>query len=251
MPLTLLRPLVFFDLETTGTDIATDRIVEISIVKLYPDDHQEVNTYRVNPGILIPACATEVHGITNEDVANSPAFAAIAQEILDKIIGSDLCGYNLIKFDFPLLRMEFYRNNIDFNIEGINLIDPMKIFMLKEPRDLTSALQFYCNRVHQAAHSAEADTIATKDILLSQINHYDDLPNTVAELSTLSTQGSARYADITGKLKYNENNEIVFNFGAHRNQRVIDNRDYVNWMLTRDFPEDTKSIIRRILNINQ
>jgi DNA polymerase-3 subunit epsilon len=251
MPLIIARPLVFFDLETTGTDIANDRIVEISLVKLFPDNHQEVNTYRVNPGIPIPAEATEVHGITNEDVANSPAFAAIAQEILDKITDSDLCGYNLIKFDFPLLRMEFYRNNIEFNVEGIHLIDPMKIFMQKEPRDLTSALQFYCNRVHQAAHAAEADTLATKDILIAQIAHYNDLPNTVAELSAFSTQGTTRFADITGKLKYNENNEVVFNFGVHRNQRVLDNRDYVNWMLTRDFPEDTKAILRRLLGINQ
>ena len=250
MPLALTRPLVFFDCETTGTDISKDRIIEISLLKLYPANHQELKTFRINPGIPIPAEATAIHGITNEDVANSPAFAAIAQEILDKINGSDLCGYNLIKFDFPLIRMEFFRNNIEFNIEGINLIDPMKIFMLKEPRDLTSALQFYCNRDHQAAHSAEADTLVTKDILIAQIARYDDLPNTVAELSTFSTQGTTRFADITGKLKYNDNNEVVFNFGAHRNERIIDNRDYVNWMLTRDFPEDTKSILRRLLNIN-
>ncbi len=250
MPLVLTRPLVFFDLETTGTDTSNDRIVEISIVKLFVDGHQEIYTQRINPGIPIPPNATAVHGITNADVSNSPTFATSGQRILELISGSDLCGYNLIRFDFPLLRMEYFRNSIEFNIEGINLIDPMKIFTLKEPRNLAAALQFYCDRNLEDAHSAEADTLATKDILLAQIDRYHDIPNTVSELSDLSMQGTIRFADITGKLVYNENNEICFNFGAHRGQRVIDNRDYVNWMIGCDFPADTVAIIRRIHNIN-
>lgn len=250
MPLTLTRPLVFFDLETTGKDVSNDRIVEISIVKLFVDGHQEIYTQRINPGIPISADATIVHGITDADVADSPTFASIAVEILGRIIASDLCGYNLIRFDFPLLRMEFFRNNIDFNIDGINLIDPMKIFMMKEPRNLTAALQFYCNRNLEDAHSAEADTIATKDILFAQIEKYDDVPNTVTDLSALTLQGTTRLADITGKLIYNENNVICFNFGQHQGEAVIDNRPYVNWMLGRDFPADTVAILRRIHNIH-
>ena len=250
MPLTLTRPLVFFDLETTGTNTQTDRIIEISLVKLFPDGQEEIYTSRVKPGIPIPAEATAVHGISDADVANSPTFSQIAPEITNRIAGSDLCGYNIVRFDFPLLRMEYYRNNIAFDIDGINLVDPMKIFMMKEPRDLTAALQFYCNRNLEDAHSAEADTIATKDILLAQLGHYEDLPNTVAGLSALTAPATGRTADIGGKLIYNDQNEIVFNFGKHKNQRVIDNPDYANWMLGSDFPEDTKAILRKIHNIN-
>jgi DNA polymerase-3 subunit epsilon len=248
--LSLTRSLVFFDLETTGTDIQNDRIVEISIVKLFVDGHEEIFTQRVNPGMHISEGATAVHGITDADVADSPNFTKIANDILGRIIGSDLCGYNLIRFDFPLLRMEFFRNNIEFNIDGINLIDPMKIFMMKEPRNLTAALQFYCNKNLANAHSAEADTLAAKDILLAQIARYDDVPNTVSELSALSLQGVTRLADITGRLVYNANNEICFNFGLHRGERVIDNRDYVNWMIGANFPADTVTILRRIHNIH-
>lgn len=250
MPLTLTRPLVFFDLETTGTDISTDRIVEISIVKLFVDNREEIFTQLINPGMHIPEGATAVHGITDDDVLDSPTFAAIAPDILARFNDSDLCGYNVIRFDLPFIRMEFYRNNIAFNIEGVNIIDPMKIFMMKEPRDLTAALQFYCDRNLEDAHSAEADTIATKDVLLAQIESYADVPNTVAELSALSLQGTRRLADITGKLIYNEDNVICFNFGQHQGESVIDNRPYVNWMLGRDFPADTVAILRRIHNIN-
>jgi len=250
MPLTLTRPIVFFDLETTGTDISNDRIVEISIVKLFVDGHEDIFTQLINPGMHIPEGASAVHGITDDDVLDSPTFAATAPDILARFNDSDLCGYNVIRFDLPFIRMEFYRNNIAFNIDGVNIIDPMKIFMMKEPRDLTAALQFYCNRNLEDAHSAEADTIATKDVLLAQIERYDDVPNTVTELSALSLQGVTRFADITGKLVYNENDEIIFNFGAHRGQRVIDNRDYVNWMIGANFPADTIAILRRIHNIN-
>ena len=249
MPINLNRPLVFFDLETTGTDIANDRIVEISLVKLFPNNREEVNTFRVNPGIPIPAEATAVHGISDEDVKDKPSFSALSEILLGILSNSDLCGYNLIKFDFPLLRMEFVRNNIAFDTLGVNLIDPMRIFMKNEPRDLSAALQFYCNENLENAHSAEADTIATKKILLAQIKKYDDVPNSVSELSAYSTEGQRQYADITGKLIYNEQNEIVFSFGKHKGERVIDNTDYCGWVLGADFPEDTKAIIRQILGI--
>jgi DNA polymerase-3 subunit epsilon len=249
MPLILTRSLVFFDCETTGTDIANDRIVEISLVKLHPDNHEEVNTFRVNPGIPIPPEATAIHGIKDVDVKDKPTFAELSKILLGILSNSDLCGYNLLKFDFPLLKMEFARNNIEFNTLGINLIDPMLIFMKNEPRDLSAALQFYCNENLKNAHSAEADILATKKILLAQIEKYPDVPNSVPELSAYSTEGQRRYADITGKLIYNRNNEIVFGFGKHKGERVIDNADYAGWVLTSDFPEDTKAIIRSLIKV--
>lgn len=249
MPLTLLRPLVFFDLETTGTDIQNDRIVEISVIKLFVDGNEEIYTQRVNPGIHIPESASAVHGITDNDVIDSPTFAEISADIVNRFAGSDLCGYNIIRFDLPVLRMEFYRNNIPFDIDGISVIDPMKIFIKKEPRDLTAALQFYCGRDLENAHAAEADIIATKDVLLAQIERYPDLPNTVTGLSEFSLLGTSRWADLTGRLIYNDKNEVCFNFGAHRNERVIDNLEYVQWMLGADFPPDTVTILRRIHNI--
>jgi len=251
MPLNLTRPLVFLDLETTGTDTANDRIVEISLVKLYPDKREEINTFRINPGIPIPAEASAIHGITDEDVKDKPTFSELAEILLGILSNSDLCGYNLIKFDFPLLRMEFARSNIEFNTRGVNLIDPMRIFMKNEPRDLTAALKFYCNEDLEQAHSAEADTIAAKKILLAQIEKYKDVPGTVSGLSAYCSEGQKRNADITGKLVYNENNEIVFGFGKHKGQRVIDNADYAGWMLSSDFAEDTKALLRQILNINK
>lgn len=250
MLLTLTRPLVFFDTETTGVDAANDRIIEISLLKLFPDGKEEIKTFRINPGIPIPPAATAIHGIKDEDVKDKPPFSALAPTLLDILNGSDLCGYNLIKFDFPLLRMEFARNNIEFNTIGINLIDPMRIFMKNEPRDLTAAFQFYCNEILENAHSAEADIIATKKVLLAQIQKYSDVPGTVPELSLYSTEGQKRNADITGKLLYNEQNEIVFGFGKNRGKKITDDPDYAKWMLSTDFPEDTKLIIRQLLKTN-
>lgn len=249
MPLTLTRPLVFFDTETTGVDAAKDRIIEISLLKLFSDCKEEIKTFRINPGIPIPAEATAVHGIKDEDVKDKPSFAEIAPTLLDILKDSDLCGYNLLKFDFPLLRMEFSRNNIEYNTIGINLIDPMRIFMKNEPRDLTAALKFYCNEDLTDAHSAEADIIATKKILLAQISKYNDVPKTVTELSAYSIEGQKIIADITGKLIYNEQNEIVYGFGKNKGKKITDDPDYANWMLSTDFPEDTKVIIRHLLNI--
>lgn len=249
MPLTLTRPLVFFDTETTGVDAAKDRIIEISLLKLFSDCKEEIKTFRINPGIPIPAEATAVHGIKDEDVKDKPSFAEIAPTLLDILKDSDLCGYNLLKFDFPLLRMEFSRNNIEYNTIGINLIDPMRIFMKNEPRDLTAALKFYCNEDLTDAHSAEADIIATKKILLAQISKYNDVPETVTELSAYSIEGQKIIADITGKLIYNEQNEIVYGFGKNKGKKITDDPDYANWMLSTDFPEDTKVIIRHLLNI--
>jgi DNA polymerase-3 subunit epsilon len=220
------------------------------LLKLFPDGQEEIKTFRINPGIPIPAEASAVHGIKDEDVKDKPSFSALGEILLGILSNSDLCGYNLLKFDFPLLRMEFSRNNIEFNTLGINLIDPMRIFMKNEPRDLTAALKFHCNEDLTDAHSAEADIIATKKVLLAQIQNYSDVPGTIPELSAYSTEGQKRNADITGKLIYNENNEIVFGFGKNKGKKITDDPDYAKWMLSTDFPEDTKSIIRQLLNIS-
>lgn len=250
MPLNIERPLVFFDLETTSKEIQTALIVEISLLKLFPDNHEEIHTMLINPGIPIPPDATAIHHITDEDVANEPGFPERAPIILEILNGSDLCGYNLIRFDLPILRMEFSRYNIPFDIIGINLIDPMRIFMKNEPRDLTSALKFYCNESLEDAHSAEADIIATKKVLIAQLEKYSELPKTIKQLSDYNLEGTSRFADITGKLIYNENNEIVFAFGKHKGKKIIDNPDYCKWVLDSDFPEDTKLFIRNLLSAN-
>lgn len=247
MPLKLERPLVFFDLETTGTNIQNDRIIEISLIKYYPDSTEETHTYRINPGIPIPPDSTAIHGIKDEDVADCPSFLELAPCILQILENSDLCGYNIIKFDFPLLRMEFDRNGIAFNVAGVKLIDPMRIFMFKEPRHLKAALRYYCDKELTDAHSAEADTRATKDVLFAQLERYDDLPESIDELSKYSNPDGIKFADISGKLKFNAEGEVVFNFGKLQDARVIDNKDYANWMLSRDFPPDTKRILEDLI----
>lgn len=249
MPLELERPIVFFDLETTGTDVQNDRIVQISLLKLFPDQREEVITHLINPGIPIPPEATEVHGITDEDVLNEPPFEERANVIYEFLRECDIGGFNIHRFDLPLLRIELNRVGINYVIGDVLVVDPMVIFMKKEPRDLTTAYRKYCGQELEGAHDAEVDIRATKDVFLGQIEYYDDLGNNLSEIAAFSTFSTNRIADITGKLIYNENNELLFNFGMHNGARVIDNPDYARWMLGRDFPDDTKELLRTVLNI--
>ncbi len=246
MPLTLTRPIVFFDLETTGIDVQKDRIVQISLIKIYPDKREEVLTYLINPGMPIPAGATAIHGITNEDVKDMPNFKMHSQELYSFIEGCDIGGFNIHKFDLPLLRNEFYRVGINYNIDGISIIDSMVIFKKKERRDLTAAYKFYCNKTLENAHNAEADIRATIEVFLSQVEKYSDIGNSLKEIASFSSFSENRTADINGKLLYNKDNELVFNFGKHFGERVIDRVDYAHWMLTSDFPEDTKELIKKL-----
>ncbi len=246
MQLTLSRPIVFFDLETTGTDVQKDRIVQISLIKLYPDKKEETLSFLVNPEMPIPVGATAIHGISNEDVKNEPNFNLRSKEIYNFIEGCDIGGFNIHNFDLPLLRNEFIRAGINYAIEGISIIDSMVIYKKKERRDLTAAYKFYCNKDLENAHNAEADIRATMEVFLSQVEMYNDMGRSLKEIASFSSFSDSRSADINGKFLYDKNNELIFNFGSHKGERVIDNADYARWMLGRDFPEDTKALIKKL-----
>jgi len=245
MNLKLERPLVFFDLETTGIQIASDRIVEISILKVFPNGNKESKTWRVNPEIEIPKQASDIHGITNEDVVNEPKFKELASKVSKMIEGSDLAGFNSNRFDIPLLAEEMLRAEVNFDMQDRKAIDVQVIFHKKEPRNLSAGYQFYCDKDLENAHSAEADTLATYEILLAQVEKYDDVKNDVQSLSKISTH--SKRADFAGFILYdNEENEI-FSFGKYKGKKVIDvlkdNPGYYSWIQNADFPLYTKKTL--------
>lgn len=258
MELYLTRPLVFFDIETTGLHVGTDRIVEISFFKLKPDGSQELINQRFNPTIPISPEASKVHGITDADVVDKPTFKELAPTYNQFLINCDLAGYNCIKFDVPLLVEEFLRADIDFELSGRRIIDVQNIFHKMEPRTLSAAYRFYCNQDLENAHSAEADTIATFEILKAQLDKYQNtyfedkngqktLPvvNEVQALHDFSFQ--TRNVDLIGHIIYNENDIEVFNFGKHKGKAVSqvfkDEPSYYDWMMKADFPLSTKKVI--------
>ncbi len=243
--LRLERTLVVFDLETTGVDTATDRIVEVCCVHLQPDGQRRVTTQRVNPGMPIPADATAVHGITDDDVATAPAFAEIAAELHAALAECDLSGFNVEKFDIPLLAAEFRRVGLPFPHEGTRVLDSSVIFRRMEPRNLTHALRVYCDRELEDAHSAEADAVAAADVLLAQVARYAELPKEVGELHGLLHEVPPGALDSGGKFVWREG-EVVFNFGKHKHRPLRElaeeNPDYLRWLLGKDFPADTKAL---------
>ena len=246
--LQLKRPLVILDLETTGVNVGSDRIVEMAMVKLHPSGTRETRSYRVNPTIPIPAESTAVHGISDEDVKNEPTFAELAQEVLAFLGGSDLAGYNSNKFDFPLLIEEFTRVSIHFDISTRKLIDVQNIFHKMEQRTLVAAYKFYCEKDLTSAHSATADAEATLDVLLAQVDRYDALRNDVDFLAEFGTV--QRNVDLAGRIIRNDKGEEVFNFGKHKGKRVSDvfrtDTSYYDWMMKGDFPTNTKNVITQI-----
>lgn len=249
MRLQLKRPIVFFDLETTGTNVTQDRIVEISMVKVLPGDKDLIkDTRRVNPGIKIPAEATEVHGITNEDVANCRTFKEMAKEIAQFFTGCDIAGFNSNKFDLPMLSEEFSRAGVSFDFTKHRFIDVQTIFHKKEQRTLVAAYRFYCNKNLENAHSAMADTMATFEVLEAQLGRYSDLPTDVEQLSIYSSQN--RNVDLMGRLVYNDEGKEVINFGKYKGQLAEEvlRRDpgYFSWILGGDFPQNTKDVFTRI-----
>lgn|SRR5690606_25854898 len=248
MSLNLHKPLCFFDLETTGINIGKDRIVEISVLKVYPNGNKDSKTLRVNPGIPIPAEASSVHGITDEDVANEPLFKEIAPQIWEMMKDSDIAGYNSNRFDVPLLAEEFLRNGFDFDLEKHRLVDVQVIFFKKEPRDLTAAYQFYCGKTMQNAHSAEADVEATYEIFKAQLKRYDDLENDIKFLSEYTSQ--RKTADLAGMIGIDEQGQEVFNFGKYKGQSVksVFEKDmgYYGWIQNADFPLYTKKVLTKI-----
>jgi DNA polymerase-3 subunit epsilon len=255
MGLELKKPIVFFDLETTGVDVAKDRIVEISILKLHPDGKKEVKTRRVNPEMPIPKVTSEIHGIYDEDVKEEPTFKAMAKSLATFIGNSDLAGFNSNKFDVPLLVEEFLRVGVDFEIEGRSLVDVQNIFHKMEQRTLVAAYKFYCGKELTNAHSAEADNIATFDVLEAQIERYDELENNVNFLSDFSRR--TNNADLMGRIVFNEENIEVFNFGKHKGKPVAtvleSDPSYYKWMMNGDFPLYTKKVLTaiKLRNFNQ
>ena len=248
MKLNLKRPIVFFDLETTGVDTAKDRIVEISMVKVMPDGEEIIKTRRINPQMHIPEDATAVHGITDEDVKDAPTFAQIAKSLYQFIEGCDFGGFNSNRFDLPMLVEEFLRAGVDVDFKKRKFIDVQNIFHKMEQRTLVAAYKFYCDKELDGAHSAEADTKATYEVLKAQLDRYPELQNDIAALAEFSTRGET--ADYAGRIIYNEKGEEVFNFGKYKGMLVSEvfrkEPSYYAWMMNGDFPLYTKKVITEI-----
>lgn len=248
MQLNLKRPIIFFDLETTGTNVTHDRIVEISAIKIMPDGSEVVRTRRINPEMPIPAEATAVHHITDEMVASEPTFKQVAKSLAQFFTGCDIAGFNSNRFDLPMLDEEFSRAGVDFDFSRARLIDVQTIFHKKEQRTLVAAYRFYCNRDLTDAHAAEADTRATYEVLKAQLDRYSDLPNDIQQLSDFSSQNNA--VDLAGRLVYDEKGREVINFGKYKGRLAEEvlRRDsgYYGWILQGDFPSNTKRAFTRI-----
>jgi len=248
MKLELKNPLVFFDLETTGMSITSDRVVEISYLKIFPDQREEAKTYRINPGRPIPPETTAIHGISDDDVKEAPFFNEVAQTLANTFEGCDFAGYNLTKFDLPVLAEEFLRANIDFDLKKRKIIDVMVIFYKKEQRTLSAAYKFYCDKELINAHSAETDTRATYEVLQAQLDMYSDLQNDVNSLSDFSAH--TRAVDFVGRIVYNDKDEEIFNFGKYKGQTVVSvlakDPSYYSWMMNGDFSLYTKNVLTAI-----
>jgi DNA polymerase-3 subunit epsilon len=248
MELKLKNPIVFFDLETTGVDVSRDRIVEISLVKVLVGGDREVKTRRINPEMAIPAEASAIHGIYDADVADCPPFRAIAKSLARYLEGCDLGGYNSNKFDIPMLVEEFMRAGVDVDFRKRRFVDVQNIFHKKERRTLEGAYKFYCDKTLENAHSAEADVVATYEVLEAQLDRYPDLENDVAFLAEYSQRD--RSVDYAGRIVLNDKGVEVFSFGKHKGRSVTEvfekEPTYYNWMMEGDFPLYTKKVITEI-----
>ncbi len=248
MNLKLYKPLCVFDLETTGINVGKDRIVEICILKVNPDASRESKTWKVNPEMPIPKESSAIHGIYDEDVANAPTFKDIASKILEMISGSDLGGFNSNRFDVPLLAEELLRAGLDFDLSKFKLVDAQTIYHKMEPRNLSAAYNFYCQKTLENAHSAEADVLATFEVLDAQVGHYEDLPKEVAGLSEFSFH--SKFADLAGMIHFNDKDQEIFAFGKYKGQVVkeVFQKDigYYGWLQSADFPLYTKKIFTKI-----
>ncbi len=248
MQLNLTKPICFFDLETTGINITSDRIVEISILKVYPNGKEERKTWRVNPEMPIPKEVTEIHGISDADVADKPTFKALAKEVYNMIKDSDLGGFNSNRFDIPLLAEEMLRAEVDFDMKNRQSVDVQTIFHKMEQRTLSAAYKFYCDKSLDDAHSAEADTNATYEVLKAQLEKYDDLENDTKFLAEFSSR--KKFADFAGFIAYNKKGEECFSFGKHKGKLVTEVLEkepgYFGWLLNADFPLYTKKVLTAI-----
>ncbi len=249
MKLNLKNPIVFFDLETTGVNINTDRIVEICYLKVYPNGNEESKTMRINPEMHIPEQSSAVHGIYDEDVADCPTFKEVAKNIARDMEGCDIAGFNSNRFDVPLLAEEFLRAGVDIDMSRRKFIDVQVIYHKLEQRTLSAAYKFYCNKNLEDAHTAEADTRATYEVLKAQLDRYpDELQNDIVFLSEYSS--FTRNVDFAGRMVYNEQNIPIFNFGKYKGQSVAEilrkDPGYYSWMLQGDFTLNTKQMLTRI-----
>lgn len=249
MNLDLKNPLVFFDLETTGINITRDRIVEISLLKVHPNGKEESKTRRINPEMPIPPESTAIHGITDEDVKDCPTFKQVAKSLAEMLEGCDMSGFNSSRFDVPMITEEFLRAGVDFDTSKRKFVDVQIIFHKKEQRTLGAAYKFYCDKELENAHSAEADVIATYEVLKAQLDRYDDLEN---DINFLSQEYSSfnNNVDLAGRIILNDKGVEVFNFGKHRGKSVVEvlNREpsYYSWMMEGDFPRNTKQMLTKI-----
>lgn len=260
MKLNLKVPICFFDLETTGTNITLDRIIEIAVIRMQPNGEIQKKTNRINPTIPIPAESSVFHGIYDEDVKGKPTFKEVAKEYAKFFEGADLSGFNIIKFDVPMLVEEFLRAGVEFDYERKKIIDAQKIYHMMEKRNLSAAYKFYCGKDLINSHSAEADTVATMEVLIAQIAKYEDQPltdnagneignvkNDMEVLHQLTTPGMI---DLAGRMVLNEKGEVVINFGKHKNKSVLqvlkDEPAYYDWVMKGDFPLDTKRKLTEI-----
>jgi len=248
MKLNLKNPIVFFDLETTGINVSSDRIVEITYLKVEPNGNKTSKTLRINPQMHIPEQASAVHGIYDQDVADCPAFRQVAASIAKDIEGCDLAGYNSINFDIPLLVEEFLRADVDIDLKRRKFVDVMVNFYKQEPRNLSAAYKFYCGKDLSNAHSSEADTMATLEILEAQLCRYGDLENTIDFLSEYSSHN--KNVDYAGRIIYDDKKREIFNFGKYKGMLVVEvfRRDpsYYQWMMNGDFPLYTKKVTPRL-----
>jgi len=250
MRLQLTRPLVFFDLETTGVNVATDRIVEISLVKQFPNGNTESKTWRVNPGMHIPKEASDVHHIMDEDVADMPPFKELAPEVLAFIDNCDLAGYNSNHFDVPMLQEELLRADFDVDLKkDHHFVDAFVIFQKHTPRNLTAAYKHYCGKDLVGAHGANADTEATREVLLAQLDKHSDVPVTVEALEEYTTM--QKTADLAGRIGYDALGREVFAFGKHKGHSLAEvfskEPSYYTWIQEGDFPLYTKRLCKQIM----
>ncbi len=250
MELLLERPLVFFDIESTGTNPYRDRIVEIAVIKVMPDGSRDEVVRRINPTIPIPGGASAVHGIYDADVADCPTFDVIALNLYNYLEGCDLAGYNIVKFDVPMLQEEFKRCNLELNMRDRKLIDVFNIFCRLYPRTLSAAYEFFCGGNLEDAHSALADTDATVAVLLGQLAKHPELPREMAGLAEFSAARDADFVDSEGRLKFS-GDEVVVNFGKNSGRRLRDlaaeDPGFLRWMLRSDFSEEVKTVIKNAL----
>ncbi len=260
MDIQLNRPLAFFDLEATGMLTAKDRIVEFAFIKINPDGTKEEWRELVNPEMPIPPDATAIHHITDADVADKPTFKDFAPKLNKFLEGADLGGYNLVRFDVPMLVEEFLRAGVEFDIEKRRIVDAMRLFYLMEPRNLKAAYKFYCGKTLEDAHSALADTQATFEVFLGQLDKYQgqpvidekdtEHPPLSWDLDNIHHLSAGRFADLTGQIAFNDKGEEIFNFGKHKGRTVREvftsEQGYYDWMMKADFPLQTKRVLTRI-----